>query len=55
MAVTLGSRVEAAGQFVLGFWRAVALVFEKDDVGVVEGVADEVEVVVCVSIVSFLL
>ena len=36
MAVALGGRVEALSQFVLGFWGETLLVFEEDDLVLVE-------------------
>ena len=46
MAVVVGGWVEAAGQEVLGFGGEAGLVLEHDDVRVVEGIADDSEVII---------
>jgi hypothetical protein len=40
VAIVVGFRVEAPGEFVLGLWGDFALVFEHHDVVVIQCVAD---------------
>jgi hypothetical protein len=47
VAVVVGGGIEALGEFVLGLWRDVVLVFEDDDVVVIEAIADSCELFVC--------
>lgn len=35
------------GEFILGFWGAASLLLQDDNLVLVEGISDEVEVVVC--------
>lgn len=46
VGVDTGRRIEASGELVLSFWSEVVLVFDEDYIVLVEGVAEEGEVVV---------
>lgn len=47
VAVALGRGIEAVGEFILCFWGAASLALQYDNLVFVEGISDEVEVVVC--------
>ena len=46
VAVTLGSRIEALSELILGLWRQAGLILEDDDMLPIQDVLDQEEIVV---------
>lgn len=47
MALTLGWRLKAVDEIVMGLWEAFALVLEDHYMAFVQSVSDELEIIIC--------